>query len=120
MKGIAPTYSPQTLLRGEIIKNETVQFPIPENYNTLLYLLDGEIVVNGEEAIAKDMIVFENNGDEIKITAKESTRFMLLSGKPIGEKISQYGPFVMNNQTEIMEALRDSQMGKMGVLINIF
>ena len=50
----------------------------------------------------------------------ENTRFIILSGAPIGEQVTSYGPFVMNTQTEIMEALRDSQMGKMGVLIESF
>ncbi|MDC1370960.1 pirin family protein, partial [Flavobacteriales bacterium] len=52
--------------------------------------------------------------------ATQNTRFMLLSGEPIGEKIESYGPFVMNTQTEVMQALRDAQMGKMGVLIEEF
>ena len=43
------------------------------------------------------------------------TRAILLSGEPIGEEVVSYGPFVMNTHTEIMEALRDAQMGKMGV-----
>jgi hypothetical protein len=40
-----------------------------------------------------------------------------MTGKPLDEKVASYGPFVMNSQTEIMEAMRDYQMGKMGVLI---
>jgi len=40
---------------------------------------------------------------------------LLLSGTPIGEPVAQWGPYVMNTQTEIMEAMRDYQMGKMGV-----
>jgi redox-sensitive bicupin YhaK (pirin superfamily) len=43
-----------------------------------------------------------------------------LSGQPINESLSSYGPFVMNSQTEILEALKDAQMGKMGVLIEDF
>jgi redox-sensitive bicupin YhaK (pirin superfamily) len=40
-----------------------------------------------------------------------------MTGKPLDEKVVSYGPFVMNSQTQIMEAMRDYQMGKMGVLI---
>ncbi|MCB0755825.1 MAG: pirin family protein, partial [Flavobacteriales bacterium] len=50
----------------------------------------------------------------------EDTRAILLAGEPINEPLATYGPFVMNNQTQIMEALRDYQMGKMGVLIEEF
>ncbi|MFT5167159.1 MAG: redox-sensitive bicupin YhaK (pirin superfamily) [Saprospiraceae bacterium] len=42
---------------------------------------------------------------------------LFLSGNPISEKVTQYGPFVMNSQTEVMEAMRDYQMEKMGILI---
>ena len=50
----------------------------------------------------------------------EGTRFIVLAGEPINEKLSSYGPFVMNTQTEILQALKDAQMGKMGVLIEDF
>lgn len=119
-QGIAPTYSQQTLLRGEVEAGGKIEIPIPESYNTILYLLDGEGITNGEEVIGKDMIVFEREEGIIHFEASEDTRFMLLSGEPIGEEIAQYGPFVMNTQTEVMQALRDSQMGKMGVLIEEF
>ena len=68
----------------------------------------------------KDMLRFKNDGEMVAISANEHSRFIILSGEPIGEKVTSYGPFVMNTQTEIMEAMRDSQMGKMGVLIEQF
>ncbi|MBO6515780.1 MAG: pirin family protein [Bacteroidia bacterium] len=119
-KGAAPTYSPQTLLRGELEAGGEVTIPLPKNYNALLYLLDGGLVASGKELRRKDMAVFYNDGEEIRITASENTRFMLLSGEPLNEAVMSYGPFVMTNETEILEALRDSQMGKMGVLIEEF
>ena len=119
-KGAAPTYTPQTLLRGVVEEGCKIEFPIPATYNTILYLLDGEGIANGEEVIGKDMVVFEQEEGNISFEANQDTRFMLLSGEPIGEKVNSYGPFVMNSQTEIMEALRDAQTGKMGVLIEEF
>lgn len=120
IKGAVETYSPQLLLRGEIKEGGVVEIPVPNTFNTLLYLLDGELITNEKQLNAKDMAVYELGGESISFKANKDTRFMILSGEPIGEKIAQYGPFVMNNQTEIMEALRDSQMGKMGVLIEEF
>ncbi len=66
------------------------------------------------------MLWFDNDGDTVQISANENTRFIILSGEPIGEKVTSYGPLVMNTQTKIMEALRDAQMGKIGVLIENF
>jgi redox-sensitive bicupin YhaK (pirin superfamily) len=118
--GPAPTLSPMTLLRGEVKKGKSLKIKLPASFNTLVYLLDGAVSVNGESAKAKDLIYFGNDGEEIKIEAIETTRFIVLGGEPIDEEVTSYGPFVMNTQTEIMEALRDAQAGKMGVLIEEF
>lgn len=59
----------------------------------------------------------KSDGEGIALTALEDTRALFLSGKPLNEEVVSYGPFVMNSQTQIMEAMRDYQMGKMGMLI---
>ncbi|MCR9288567.1 MAG: pirin family protein [Bacteroidetes bacterium] len=120
IRGPAKTFSPMLLMRGEIKEGGVAEFEIPSHFNTLLYLLDGGLVVNGERVEKKDLVWFKNDGELLNISADETTRFIILSGAPIDEKITSYGPFVMNTQTEIMEALRDAQIGKMGVLIENF
>lgn len=120
IQGPAQTFSPMTLLRGEVEAGSSVDIEIPSHYNTLIYLLDGSLSVNNSPATRKDLIWLDKDGELVQISAEKDTRFILLSGEPIGEKVSSYGPFVMNSQTEIMEAIRDSQMGKMGVLIESF
>lgn len=120
VEGIAPTYTPQTLLRGEIAAGGEEDISIPSSYSTLIYLLDGELDVNGTVLTKKQMAVFGNEGETIHINANQDTRYIILSGEPIGEPVFSYGPFVMSNETQIMQAMRDSQMGKMGVLIEEF
>lgn len=115
--GPAKTFSPMVLLRGKVDADSLVEIKTNPNYNTLVYLLDGQVEINGETSYRKDLIHFSNEGDLIRIKAQKDTRFILLSGEPIGEDVTSYGPFVMNTQTEILEAMRDAQMGKMGVLI---
>jgi hypothetical protein len=91
---------------------------LPIHHNAFLYLLDGKITVDGFGlAEGFHLVHFKNDGEGITFTALEDTRILLLSGKPLNEKVTSYGPFVMNTQTEIMEAMRDYQQGKMGVLI---
>lgn len=118
--GPAKTYSPQVLLRVETEEESKILIPLPPSFNTLIYILNGSLVVNDRAVSDKDMVWFHNDGDIVEITTTSESRFIVLAGEPIGEKVSQYGPFVMNTETEILEAIRDAQMGKMGILIEDF
>lgn len=115
------TYTPMLVLRIDIKKGGKTIIPIPEDYNAFIYQLDGSLKINNEHITAvKDLSWLNNDGKSIEIEGIEDTRAILLAGEPINEKITTYGPFVMNTQTEIMEAMRDYQKGKMGVLIEDF
>jgi len=118
--GPAKTYSPQTLLRFETTLGAELSIDLPKRYNTLIYLLDGAIESCGKTIQEKEMVWFENDGECVQIKVTESARFILLSGEPIGEPLVTYGPFVMNSQEEINQAIIDYQNGKMGSLFEIF
>ena len=78
-------------------------------------------MVNNETTLKKgaaQMLTFNNDGEGFQFEARKESNVLILSGEPIDEKVSQYGPYVMNTQTEIMEAMRDFQQGKMGFLPN--
>lgn len=121
VKGAIKHPSPTTIARLNIANEGQVSLSIPPDYNAMIYVLDGQLNVNGSTAKDKDLIIFERNAEEeIQWQATADTRAILLSGQAIGEPVASYGPFVMNDQTEVMEALRDAQMGKMGVLIEEF
>ena len=62
------------------------------------------------------MVTFKQDGSTVEFQATKESILLVLSGKPIREKITQYGPYVMNTQTEVLEAMRDYQQGKMGYL----
>ena len=115
-KGPAKVYSPQTLLRIKAEKNEDILIELPDTFNTLLYVLNGELLINEKKISAKDMVWFENDAESIHLEPLEQTNFIILSGEPINENVSAYGPFVMNSQDEINQAVLDYQNGKMGVL----
>lgn len=66
--------------------------------------------------LAKEMVQFNHDGDAFTVEAITDTMLFVGSGEPLNEPIAAHGPFVMNTETEIMEAFRDYQMGKMGVL----
>ena len=116
IKGPAKVYSPQTLLRIKAEKHADLNISLPKTYNTLLYVLNGGLLINEKKISAKDMVWFENDAESIHIESLEKTNFIILSGEPIKENVSAYGPFVMNSQDEINQAILDYQNGKMGVL----
>lgn len=105
------------LLRFNFEAGGMEEIKIPENYNALIYVLDGELSLNDGDMIdAKKMVWLNNDGEGITLKASSDAKVILLSGKPINEKVVTYGPFVMNTNEEIMQAMEDYQSGKMGVL----
>ena len=118
-KGIVNTFSPMIIIQTSILSGGKTQIPIPENFNACIYILSGEIILNDNfDYLAGKMIYFTNKGDGIGIEGLADTEILVLCGEPIEEPLAQYGPFVMNSQKEIMEAMRDYQMGKMGFYID--
>jgi len=118
LRGKIFTESELLIIWGSAIKDGTQQFSIEEGFNCMLYVIRGELKISAYGMVEKEsLVVFEVEGTEIEISLKSETQFLLLCGKAINEKIVQQGPYVMNSTTEIMEAMRDYQMGKMGILI---
>jgi len=92
---------------------------IDNHHQSVLYLLNGNVIVNKDIELIKDknqLIEFNQDGEGFTIRGTSNSKLLFLSGTPFNEKVASWGPYVMNNQTEIMEALRDYQMGKMGFL----
>lgn len=117
LTGKITTLTPQLILNITALPQAEETFDLPVNYNCAVYLVEGQIMIGHETVWAKNLAWLANDGDQITITATTAARFLILAGEPIGEPIAKYGPFVMNTQTEVMQALRDAQIGKMGVLI---
>ena len=90
---------------------------LPESNNVILYVLEGNLDINDENSVKQhDLISFKHSNEQIKLNAKSDCALLLVSGDPINEPMVTHGPFVMNTQTEIMEAMRDYKNGKMGFL----
>ena len=81
-------------------------------YNAFAYVYEGEVSV-GAESVGKGELIVLGDGDGVTVTGKSgSSRLILVAGKPIGEPVARYGPFVMNTQAEIMQAVQDYQSGR--------
>lgn len=117
-KGIIPTFTDVTTAMVEMKAGGSYTFNFNASHNTLVYVLKGKVLINNTDAVTtKQLALMNNDGDSFTITTSEDTMLFVGSGEIINEPIASHGPFVMNYQTEIMEAFRDYQMGKMGVLI---
>ena len=117
--GKIKTQTPVNVFMIEATGKGELDIEIPTNHQSCVYLLDGEAVINNEATLSKgktQLITFNLDGDAIKLVTKSRSKLIVISGEPIKEKIAQYGPYVMNNQTELLEAMRDYQNGKMGHL----
>jgi redox-sensitive bicupin YhaK (pirin superfamily) len=118
VKGIIPATSEVNAATISMSKEGTIEIPVPASHNVFLYLLDGKISIEGYGlAEAEHAVLFKKDGDTVAFHAIEPTRILFMTGLPHDEKVVSHGPFVMSTQTEILEAMRDYQMGKMGVLI---
>ena len=116
-KGPASTFSPVNLMNAKLKKNGKADFSFPANFNTAALVIEGNIVVNGEEKVPTDyFVLFENEGEAFSIEATEDAVVLILSGEPLNEPVFSHGPFVMNTREEIIQAFDDFNTGKFGYL----
>jgi quercetin 2,3-dioxygenase len=123
-KGPASTFSPinmyivdlKTTLdpSGHSLDRKNFQLSFPVDYITMILVLEGQGQVNGERVEESQLITFEKSGEIIKLNSNYKTKLLVLSAQPLNESIAHYGPFVMNTQEEIVEAIEDFNAGKFG------
>jgi redox-sensitive bicupin YhaK (pirin superfamily) len=116
VRGPAKTHTPVTMLDARLEAKGRAEFDVPERHNAALLVMKGEVGVNGETASENEFVVFQNAGERIAVEAKSESHLLLLAGEPIEEPVVSYGPFVMNTEGEIRQAMLDFQSGKFGEL----
>lgn len=87
---------------------------IPKDENIFFYVVRGSLKIQGEEIPYRNLVEFNNDGEEIQVQASEDAVLILGHAKPFNEPMVAQGPFVMNTQKEIQEAYEDYQNGKFG------
>ena len=97
----------------EIEKEKEFAFNLPSTHNSLIYLIDGEVKVGKQDhnPIKDSTLIILTRGEELKVSGLTKAKFLLISGKPIGEPIARGGPFVMNTKEEILKAVQDYHNG---------
>ena len=97
----------------ELKKDKEFNFDIPSSHNSFIYLIKGEIKIGEKkhDKVKDSTLILLTRGEKLKVTALTEAKFLLISGKPIGEQIARGGPFVMNTKQEILQAIDDYHNG---------
>ncbi len=113
-KGSIQTRIPITYLHLTLEPGaEHVQF-IPSSQNAFAYVINGEAKFGEASAKEGNVVIFSNDGDQVRISADRKTNVLLISGEPLNEPVARYGPFVMNTRQEVVQAFEDYQQGRLG------
>lgn len=113
--GAASTFTPINMWDVVMNAGKTHTFAVPESHNLVILVLDGTVQINGEEIARRgELVTFERGGADVRIESNNESKLLILTGEPINEPIVGYGPFVMNTDSEILQAMRDVQEGKFG------
>jgi len=121
-KAVIETRTPIIYLHYRIESGGAVIQQVPGTYNAFAYVVEGEGLfgADGERAGDGQMVLFAQDGDEARIEnpagAKAALEVLLIAGVPLNEPIARYGPFVMNTQAEIRQAIEDYRLGRMGTI----
>ncbi len=89
--------------------------PLATGHNAFVYVYRGEVDVAGTAVPSQRMAILANDADAdgVVIEAKGEAKALLIAGRPLGEPIAQHGPFVMNTEQEIYQALQDFREGRL-------
>jgi redox-sensitive bicupin YhaK (pirin superfamily) len=117
---VIETRTPIIYVHYRIKPGGVVLQKVPANYNAFAYIIEGEgsFGIERERALDGQMVLFGQDGDEARIEnavdATQALEMLFIAGVPLNEPVARYGPFVMNTESEIRQAIKDYQMGRMG------
>ncbi|HUH89331.1 MAG TPA: pirin family protein [Lysobacter sp.] len=113
--GPARTFTAMNVWDVRLGQGHSTAFELPEGHTAALIVLRGTVQVNGSQ-IAREaqMVMLDRVGSDVLLEANSDATILLLSGEPIDEPIVGHGPFVMNTQAEIRQAIHDFNSGRFG------
>lgn len=114
-RGPARTFTPIDVWDVRIAQGATARLPATPGHTLALVVLRGTVLVNGQEVAREGQLVhFDRAGGEVEIEANSDASLLWLAGEPIEEPVVGYGPFVMNSEAEIHQAIADFNSGRFG------
>ena len=116
-KGPAKTFTPIELYDLRLRAGHSLPLQIAKGSNVGLFVLSGRASFAGSHKLGEaDLAVWTSTGEAVTVTGEEDAVILVMAGEAIHEPIARYGPFVMNTQAELVQAVNDYQAGKMGHL----
>jgi len=119
-KAVIDTRIPIMFLHYILEPGAQISQPVATDFNIFAYVFNGAGQFGSQAASSGQMVIFAPDGDEVSFAvptdATEPLEILLLGGVPIKEPVARYGPFVMNTEAEIYQAIEDYQSGKMGAI----
>ncbi|MBA3612635.1 MAG: pirin family protein, partial [Nitrospirales bacterium] len=117
LKGPARTFTPVHLYDLRLVAGHRAELRLPVGYNTGLFVLSGALVLNGSHKVGEaEMALCDPQGTKVNLESTEEAMVLVLSGEPILEPVARMGPFVMNTEEELVQAVNDYRAGRMGHL----
>ena len=116
-RGPAVTRTPMQVWDLRLTQGHDTRVPLAEGWNSLIVVLHGTVLVNGSDIVREGQFVqLDRDGEDATLEANTDATLLVLAGEPIDEPVVGYGPFVMNTQAEIRQAIADFQGGRFGRL----
>jgi quercetin 2,3-dioxygenase len=113
--GPARTFTPVNVWDVRLHRATLTQLALPEGHTAMIVVLSGQVTANGQQTAGPaQMLLLDRAGDSVVLAADADSTLLILTGEPIDEPIVGYGPFVMNSQDEIRQAVADFNSGRFG------
>jgi len=114
-EGPASTFTPINVWDVRLNRDAETTLDLPEGHTAIVVVLSGHVTVNGDQpAGAAEALLLDRKGDSVTLHADADSTLLILTGEPIDEPIVGYGPFVMNSEDEIRQAVTDFNSGRFG------
>lgn len=114
-KGVHSPITPISLYTIEFQAGGELKAVVPKDENIFLYIVRGALKISGQDTEEKQLIEFNNDAEEVRMTAVTASCIIFGHARPFNEPVVAHGPFVMNTMEEIRQAYDDYQSGKFGV-----
>jgi quercetin 2,3-dioxygenase len=118
VRGPAKTFTAVNVFDVRLKAGGEAELSLPAGQNTAIVLLRGDVAVNSSYALQGEaqLALLSAAGERVSLQAKQDSILLVLSGEPIQEPVASYGPFVMNTEEELVQAMEDYKAGRMGHL----